>query len=549
MWTTSRRRVLLVATIAVAAAACAGDASPRRGGTVVIAAGNDIDFANPLVSADALTNEILRYALFLPLVQYGPDLEFEPMLAESWEMIGDTAVVFRLRRDVAWHDGVPTTAHDVLFTFERARDPATGFTNADYFSHWTAGEVVDSFTIRFRLEPHAEPLAGWPFAPVVPRHVLDTVPAAAMRQAAFNRQPVGNGPFRFVSRRANDRWIFEANPDFPAALGGPPLIDRLVLRVIPDNTAQVTEIRVGSVDLALRPSPDQVAEAAARPEIHAVVKPSRQFSFLVWNAQRPPLDDPRVRRALAMAIDRDRMLDGLRRGYGSPGVGPIMPFHWSWDDGIRPVAFDPDAARALLEEAGIRDRSGDGRLQLEDGSAFRLEIKFPAGSDAWRDLSEAVRGDLARLGVAVTLRPLEATTLFGDLMSAERRFEAALLGWSGDVRVDLRDTFHSRAASGPYQFASYRNPEVDALLDRAVVELDREAAAPIWRRVQRILRDEQPWTVLFYHTDAFLVRDRLNGLEMDIRGALVSLPRWWVDDPGAHDDALDGDRTEEDHDG
>lgn len=525
-----RSRALLCAVFAVVFLACA-DSGPRRGGTVVIGAGSDLDHANPLVSVDAWTNEILRYALFSPLIRYGPDLEYEPYLAESWEMVGDTGVVFHLRDDVRWHDGTLTTAHDVLFTFERATDPATGFPNADYFARWTGGEVLDSFTIRFGFEPHSDPLAGWPFTPVVPRHLLEQYEPERFRQIPFNREPVGNGPFRFVSQRAGDRWVFEANPDHPEGLGGPPLLDRLVWRVIPDNAAQITELRVGEVDLALQPSPAQVRSLAEREGIRSVVKPSRQFSFIVWNQLRPPLDDPRVRRALAMAIDRGQILEGLREGYGEPAVTPIMPFHWAFNEDVQPLPVAPDSALALLDAAGIRDRDGDGVLDLEDGTPFEVSISLSAGSDFNRNVAEAIRDDLAGLGVRASTRATEATTLFADITSAERRFDAALLGWSGDFRLDLRDLFHSDTRGGPYQFASYGNPEVDSLMDRAVLEPDSARAAPLWRRIQEILRAEQPWTVLYYQIDAFLARDRVQDMDMDIRGALVNLSDWWLESP------------------
>jgi peptide/nickel transport system substrate-binding protein len=274
-----------------------------------------------------------------------------------------------------------------------------------------------------------------------------------------------------------------------------------------------------------------VRALSERPGIRAVVKPSRQFSFVVWNALRPPLDDPRVRRALAMSLDRRRILEGLRNGYGKLGITPIMPFHWAHDPTVESIPFDPDSARALLAGLGIRDRDGDEVLELPDGSDFEIRIKLSAGSDFNRDVAEALRSDLAALGVRASTESTEATTLFADVTSPERRFDAALLGWSGDFRLDLRDLFHSDALEGPYQFASYGNPEVDSLMDRAVLEPDPERAAPLWGRVQEILQEEQPWTILYYQVDAFLARERVRNMEVDIRGALVNLPDWWLAPP------------------
>lgn len=541
---TGFRSTRALLAILVLGAGCGDvDARPRQGGTVLIAGGSDLDHANPLVSVDAWTNDLLRFALFTPLLRYDPDLGYEPYLAESWELAGDTAAVFRLRRDVRWHDGTPTTAHDVLFTIDRARDAATGFANAEYFSRWTGAEVLDSFTVRFTFEPHAEPLAGLPFTPIVPRHLLDSIPPDRLRQASFNRAPVGNGPFRFVSQRNNDRWVFEANEAFPEGLGGRPLLDRLVWRVVPDNTAQLAELRAGEADLVLQPRPQQVRELSEREGFRAVVKPSRQFMFIAWNGERPPLDDAEVRRALALAIDRGEILEGLRQGFGQIGVGPIMPFHWSFDPGLPPLPHDPDSARTLLDAAGLRDVDGDGLREGPDGTPFEIEIKLPAGIDYYRDLGEAIRADLAEVGADVTTRPVETTTLFADLTSPDRRFDAALLGWAGNVRLELHDIFHSEAVGGPYQFASYVNTTVDSLMDRASAETERSRAVPMWRRIQEILRDEQPWTVVYYQTDAFLARDRVRGMEMDIRGALRNLSDWWVESertPGSDNGGNDG---------
>jgi peptide/nickel transport system substrate-binding protein len=531
---------MLLVLLAGAVAACADRAAPpaadesetpQYGGTVVIAFASDLEHLNSLVASDKHTQELNRYALFLPLLSYREDLTYEPALAERWELEGDTAAVFRLRRDVRWHDGRPTTAGDVLFTFERARDPETGFPNAEYFTAWSGASAPDSFTVRFSFAPQAEPLAGLPFLPIMPAHLLDSIPAARMRQAAFNKRPVGNGPFRFVEYRPNERWIFEANQDFPQALGGRPYIDRLVWRPMPDQTAQLTELTTGGVDMVLAPPAQEYTRVAAQPGFRGIVRPGRQYASVMWNGRRPPLNDARVRRALTFAIDRQQIIETLRNGHGTRSVGPIGRFHWAFDEALEPLPFSADSARALLRAAGLDDRNGDGTADMPDGSPFQLELKLPANSQMNRDMAEMIRSNLAAVGVRVTTRPVDYATLIQDLTSPSRNFQAVIMGWESDFRINLRDLFHSEALSGPYQIASYSNPRVDSLLDRAAVARERSEAKPIYTEIQRILREEQPWSFLYDYPDLVLMRDRVRGVEMDIRGALLNVHRWWVTDP------------------
>lgn len=513
---------------AAPAADAAGDGEVVRGGTAVIVSSTDFDHLNALVSADRYTQEVLRFALFLPLLRYGDSLTYRPALARDWHWTGDTAVVFQLRDDIRWHDGARTTAYDVAFTFERAKHPETGFPSAGYFAHWTAVEVVDSFTVRFRVEPHADALAGVPLTPIMPRHLLDSVPAARMRQAAFNRAPVGNGPFRFVEVRPQERWVFEANEDFPDQLGGRPHVDRLVWRVLTDVTAQVTEVRTGQAHLALNPRYEHVQEANADASVRVVVRPSRQYAFVAWNARRPPFDDARVRRALGLAIDRAEILATLRGDMGQLAAGPIPPYHWSYDPAIEPLPFAPDSARALLRAAGIADRDGDGLLDAADGRDFAFVLKLPSANSLNRDMSEMIASDLADIGVQVRIQPTEYGTLVGDLTGAARAFDAVLMGWESDFRIDLRGLFHSAELENPFQFAGYRNARVDSLIDRSAAEPDRDTARPLFAEIQQRVRDDQPWTFLYYYPDLYLRNERLRAVRMDIRGALVGVTDWWL---------------------
>jgi peptide/nickel transport system substrate-binding protein len=508
----------------------ADQTAPAAGGTLVIAAPTDLDFANSLVSREVYTQELLLNALFLPLLRHDAELGYEPRLARSWELLGDTGVVFHLRDDVAWHDGVRTSAYDVAFTYERALDPATTFPNSREFQYWRGVEVVDSFTVRFHFEPHPNPLAAWPFLAIMPKHLLESIAPEELRQAPFNRKPVGNGPFRFVSTSANNRWVFDANPDFPEGLGGRPHLDRIVWLVIPESTARNTELLTGRVDLVVGVPAREFLELEASPKIRGVVRPSRKYQALIWNGARKPFDDPRVRRALALAINRAEILQVLRGGYGELATGPVFPAHWAYDSTLVPLAFDPAAARELLAEAGFGDRGGSGRLVDGAGRPLELELTIPTGNEYNRNVAAMVQAQLAAIGVDLQIRLLDFATLIDDITAPERRFDAVFLSWESGFRLDIGDLFHSAALEGPLQFASYRNPEVDRLLDQAT-SAEREEARPLWHRIQEVIQEEQPWTIFFYTPDLFALREEVQGVEMDIRGAFTGIDGWWKVDP------------------
>lgn len=530
-----RRLTLWLLTGLLLAAPATAQYAPRRGGTLVIAAASDLQQLNSLVNADALTSEWIRYALFLPLIKLGPDLQPAPALARAWKLSGDTAVVFQLRNDVRWHDGRLTSAHDVAFTFQRALDTLTAYPNVEAISHLKSVQAVDSFTIRIRMKPRREPLVGLSELAIMPKHLLDSIPPVRLRRAAFNKQPIGNGPFRYSSHRTNDRWVFEANPSFPAELGGAPYLDRVIVRIIPENTAQVAELRTGAVDLVMAVRAEHLKELDARPDLRGFLKPSRRYAMIAWNGQHAPLDQPAVRRALTLALNRTQMIELLRSGYAQVAVGPIPPTHWAFDPHLAPLPFDSRQARRLLAQAGYHDRNRDGVLESAQGKPLELELKIAANNPFNRDVAEMVRADLARIGVRLVPRPVDFATLIQDISSSERNFDGAFLVFETDIQLNLKDAFHSAALGGPYQSASYNNPTLDRLLERASAARTIEAARPLWSQVQTILRDDQPWSFLWYAPELFVVRERVRGLQMDIRGAFVNLQQWWLNDPASNE--------------
>jgi peptide/nickel transport system substrate-binding protein len=528
------------AAAAVVLAACAPE-QPRqvRGGAAVIAGYVDLRAMNPLASITDLNKALERYALYAPLVLLDSALVPRPWLAEAWDTtaIGTDSLLlrFRLRQDVHWHDGVRTTAHDVAETFRYATDPRTAYVDAAAFQ-WYAprAEVVDSFTVQFRLRRHPDFLEAFFLLPPLPAHLLAGTPPEEVGRHPLGTAPVGNGPFRFV-RRTGQEWVFEANPDFPAGLGGPPLIDRLVYRMVPEQTGLIAELLTGRVDLAVSIRPPQLAQLRAAADVRIVTFPVPNWVFLALNTRRPWFADRDVRRAIAMAVDRQALVDGIMGGMNVTGRASVTPVHWGYDP-VHRVRFDPDSARLLLERAGWIDRNGDGVREDPAGLPFRFRLKVWSGAGSYRDLAEAVQAQLARVGIAAQPEIVEFNTFLADVQGYAtadgrvRNFDAAIGNWTDNLlRKDDSQLLHSRNRESPRQWTGFNSPRIDSLLDGLALTMDRSDARALWSEYQRELVEESPLLFLFYARGINAVRARLQGVaEDDPRGPLATMQRWWL---------------------
>ena len=240
----------------------------RYGGTIVVGAIGAIPDMNPLTSSDHTGNQVQQFVLFMPLITYNEKFEAIPWLARSWEVNADTTeLTFHLRNDVFWHDGKKTTAYDVKYSYDMARNPETLFPNTAFWTHYRDATVVDSFTVTIGMRPHADFMDPWRSFSPVPKHILEGTAPSAMQTHPFNtRSPVGNGPYKFVEHVPGQRWVFAANENFPKELGGRPYADRLVYRIIPEATTLMAELLRGNIDYYIAPTADQASQIEASPE-------------------------------------------------------------------------------------------------------------------------------------------------------------------------------------------------------------------------------------------------------------------------------------------
>jgi peptide/nickel transport system substrate-binding protein len=511
----------------------------RRGGSAVIAGYVEIRGLSPFTSITDLNKALERYALFMPLVMLDSALTPVPWLAESWDTVSIGAdsllLSFRLRRDVFWQDGTQTTAHDVATTFRLAMDPRSAYVEAAALELFhREPEVVDSFTVRFRLRRHPDYLEAFFLLPALPAHVLGDVEPQALARHPFGTRPITNGPFRVV-RGSSREWVFAANPDFPEALGGRPRLDRLVYRTIPEQTSLITEVLMERVDLALSIRPPQVAQLAASDAVRVLTFPVPNWIFIALNTELPHFRERDVRRAIAMAIDRQALVDGIMGGLNVTGRASVTPVHWAYD-AERAIRFDPDSSRLLLDRAGWVDGDGDGVRENADGVPLRFRLKVWQGAGSYRDMAEAVQAQLARVGIVAQPEVVEFNTFLTHIQGREtpegrvRSFEAAIGNWTDNLlRKDDSQLLHSRNRGSPRQWTAFNSPRIDALLDTIAVTMDRDAARPLWSAYQQELLDESPLIFLFYAQGINASLRRLQGIpDDDPRGPLATVQRWWL---------------------
>lgn len=498
--------------------------APRSPGVVVFASGADLESANPLVTIHGLSRQVQRYALFTTLARYDSTLSPAPYLARGWSWSPDRATLtFHLATTPRWHDGAPTTADDVRFTLLAARDPRTGYSRAADLAAVDTVTAPDDSTVVIAFDG-PQPLFPLVLCelPILPAHLLAQVPRSEMRRASFNLNPVGNGPFRFVERIPGQRWVFERNAEFPAALGGPPGITRLVIAVVDEPTTKLAGLASGDLDFA-GIAPTMAALAARDPTVRVMDYPILLSTALVFNTHRAPFDDPRVRAAADLSLNRDRIVRTALAGYGRPAGGAVPP-ESPLALAVAPVQ-DTRRADSLLDAAGWR-RNGT-RTRARDGAALRVELLTVGSGD--NAAEQLVQADLAERGFDVEIRQLEMGAFLARARGRPKAFDLLVTGIPGDLSLSfLGAMFDGRQRGGALDYGDYHTAELDSLFARtrraSIAELP-----DAWRAVQQALARDVPVAWVYHSRGLQGMSRRMQHVTLDLRGELESIARWRMD--------------------
>ncbi|MBI1950454.1 MAG: hypothetical protein HYS34_03725 [Acidobacteria bacterium] len=500
---------------------------PIQGGRIVIGVRSDVTPFNIYTATNAFSQEVIDL-LYLKLAAEQDDFSqgppsFRPALATSWEMSPDrTRLTFRLDREARWSDGRPVTSSDVLFSHRAASNPEVAWVGSDVKEFVAEVAAPDPLTVVYRFRRvYPYQLMDAVEGNILPAHAFKAIALPDWPKRAFLEAPISSGPF--LLKRYERGAVIELARN-PAYVRAPlPRLDSVVFRVIPDEATLLNELLTGGIDVMENVPPEAAPRLEASSRLRITRVPDLSYTFVCWNTARPLFSDARVRRALTMAIDREAIIEGLLHGTGRPSAGPVLSFLWAHDGSLRPLDYDPDAARRLLLAAGWLDRDHDGLVE-RDGAPFRFTLETSQGSTLRSDIVQMIAAQLRQVGIEATPRILE----FGAFIERHEKhdFDAFVGTWRESTKVDLKSAFHSASRNGGYNYGLYSNAGLDDLVDRARATTDTRTARRLWSRAQQVIARDQPYTFLFERDRLHAVPRRLRGFRPSPRSIYVGLEEW-----------------------
>nr|WP_320051018.1 peptide-binding protein [uncultured Desulfuromonas sp.] len=530
----SRRIVAIVLLLLVVLTGCrqqdvlvegdGDDTTPAVGDTIIMGSIGDASNLLPMLASDSASSEVASQ-IFNGLVRYDKNLQIEGELAESWQISDDgLEIIFHLRHDVRWQDGEPFTSADVLFTYQLLIDPKTPTAYSERYKRVKEALTPDPYTFIVRYDkPLASALISWGMG-IHPKHLLEGQDIATSPLA---RHPIGTGAYRFVEWLPGEKIVLERNEDY---YEGAPFIKRIVYRIIPDLSTMFLELQSGGLD-QMGLTPLQYARQTNAPgfvrRFNKFRYPAFAYTYLGYNLKNPLFQDRRVRQALSYAIDKQELVDGVLLGLGQAANGPYKPGSWPNNGSIQPYPYDPEKAKALLDDAGWSDHDQDG-IRDKEGKPLAFTIITNQGNDQRIKSGEIIQRRFQEIGVDVKLRVIEWASLLKEFINPGN-FDATIMGWTVPIDPDAYNVWHS-SKTGPngLNFIGFKNERVDELLEQGRSTFDQAQRKQIYDEFQQILAEEQPYTFLFVPDSLPVVARRFHGIEEAPSGIMHNFIRWYV---------------------
>jgi len=437
-------------------------------------------------------------------------------------------ILLKLRRNVKFHDGHLLDAQDVKFTYEAIMNPKNLSPRLADYEPVKEVEIVDSLTLRIVYKRLYSPALGTWSMGILPEHLLNEEALKkeaiqsgkdpkefSLRQSRFNRHPIGCGPFVFKEWKSDQYIFLDRYEDY---WEGPPNYQRYIYRIVPDPLTQEMEFYAGTADTyAVRPH--QVERLRHDPKYQSFSGSSFGYTYIGYNLRRAPFHDVRVRKALSMAIDVDKIITYVLFGQGEPITGPFVKQTDYYNHRIKPIPYDPQGALKLLAEAGWT-RNKEGWLE-KDGKRLQFTLITNSGNDLRKAILAIAQDEWKQIGIDVRTDLLEWAVFIKERVN-KNDFDALILGWSMGIEPDLYQIWHS-SQTNPYQlnFVGFKNEEADDLIVKIRQEYDHSRQVAYCHRLHEIIAREHPYTFLYVTKWTAILDKRIVIKERDAEGKVL----------------------------
>ncbi len=499
-------------------------ATPVNGDWLIYHMASEPGTLNPITATDAYESRINRNIYETLVDRDNETLELIPLLAESWEISDDKlSFVFYLKKNVKWHDGTPFTSKDVVYSYERIIDPKVDAPHLkSYYNDVKSVEALDDYTVKFVYsKPYFLALEFCGGMPIIPKHIFEN---GDFNKHTAGRSPVGTGPYKFIEWKTGSEIVLEKNNDY---WGTKPNIEKVVFKVINDETVKFQVMKNGDIDVAgLTPVQwdKQSASEAFKKNYnkHAYFTPN--YSFIGWNQKKSFFSDKMVRRAMTHFLDRELVLEKILLDLGTVVTSPFFLKSPEYPKYIKSFEYSPEKAVALLDEAGWIDSDGDS-IRDKDGEKFEFEFLIPNGSETGEKIATILKEEIKKHGIVMNIRKTE-WAVFTDRLQ-QRKFDAVTLAWSMGVESDPYQIWSSTQAENKgSNFIGFKNKRADELINAARVEFDRDKRIKLYNEFAEIVHEEQPYTFLFCRQSTVAINKRFRDVNIYPLG--IDYTEWFV---------------------
>ncbi|HUF05016.1 MAG TPA: ABC transporter substrate-binding protein [Aridibacter sp.] len=510
---------IILGLVALTASTCGG-----RRDIFTIAMDGKFSTLDPIgsVTVDA-NSERIRTLMYNSLIKKNEKFEYVGDLAESIAPSDDgLTYTFKLRNGVTFHDGSPLDSSDVKYTFDKlfesrgAKASAFSVTENDQkVDIITSIEVPDENTIVIRI---ARPEFRNQLIPnLVPIAVVPKDAPVGKDSGADTKPPIGTGPYKFVSFDPGQN-VIELD-SFEGYFEGAPNIRQIRLMILADANALQAELLSGRVNLAPGATslpPDSLKNIDETADLKVVRSKGSNIQYLWFNTQAEPVNEKAVRQAVAYAVNRERLINDVLAGAATIAHSILPEQSWAYEPGTV-YGYDPAKARALLDEAGLKDTNGDGMREMKP-----LILKISSSSRTVQQYSQVIQNQLKEVGIPLEIESLEAQTMRAQVQGGQFILTTGIWIGGNTDPIFLRNLFSSNEIPTKDRVAlnrgRYGNAKVDGLLDSAFAERDQERAKQLYAEAQRIISDEIPLFPLWYPDNIIIASESVGNIEMNASG-------------------------------